>query len=83
MEKGQWCGSVGRAIASNSRGPQFESSHQQTFILNIYCQLYCKDENKFYTGTWNQENTLTSHSSFKLKLQSIETVFTRRFSLGR
>jgi len=33
-------GSVGRAVASNSRGPRFESSHQQKFILNIYCQLY-------------------------------------------
>ena len=32
-------GSVGRAVASDSRGPQFESSHWQKFILNIYCQL--------------------------------------------
>ena len=40
------CNSVGKAVASNSRGPQFESSHQKTFILNIYCQLYWKDENK-------------------------------------
>ena len=39
-------GSVGRAVASNSRGPRFESSHQQKFISNIYCQLYWKDENK-------------------------------------
>ena len=30
------CDSVGKAVASNSRGPQFESSHQKTFILNIY-----------------------------------------------
>ena len=41
------CGSVGRAVASNSRGPQFKSSHRQKIILNIaYCQLYWKDENK-------------------------------------
>ena len=33
------CGSVGRAVASDSRGPQFESSHRQKFILNIYSQL--------------------------------------------
>ena len=26
------CGSVGRAGASNIGGPQFESSHRQTFI---------------------------------------------------
>ena len=30
---GQWlCGSVGRAVASDTRGPQFESSHRQKFI---------------------------------------------------
>ena len=38
--------SVGRAVASNSRGPRFESSHRQKIILNIYCLLYWKDENK-------------------------------------
>ena len=39
-------GSVGRAVASNSRGPRFESSNRQKITLNIYCQLYWKDENK-------------------------------------
>ena len=36
----QWlCGSVGRAVASNSRGPRFKSSHRQNlFILNICLQ---------------------------------------------
>ena len=30
---GQWlCGSVGRAVASNTRCLRFESSHQQKFI---------------------------------------------------
>ena len=43
---GSGCGSVGRAVASNSRGPRFKSSHQQKNILNIYRQLYWKDENK-------------------------------------
>ena len=45
---GQWlCGSVGRAVASDTRGPRFESSHRQN-LLNI-CLLstvYWKDENK-------------------------------------
>ena len=45
-------GSVGRAVASNSRGPRFESSHQQKFISNIYWQLYWKDENK-EKEAWN------------------------------
>ena len=39
------CGSVDRAVASYSRGPQFESSHWQHFILNMNFQLYWKDEN--------------------------------------
>ena len=40
------CGSVGRAVASNARGPRFISSHQQKFIFNIRYLLYWKDENK-------------------------------------
>ena len=43
---GSGCDSVGRVVASDSRGQRFESSHWQHFILNIYCQLYWKDENK-------------------------------------
>ena len=40
---GSGCGAVGRAVASDTRGPGFESSHWQ-LLLNIY---YCrKDENK-------------------------------------
>ena len=33
---GQWCGSVGRAVASDSRGPRFESSHWKKCIFNIF-----------------------------------------------
>ena len=39
---GSGCGSVGRAVASDSRGTGFESSHRQKFILIIYCQLLMK-----------------------------------------
>ena len=35
-ETGQWCGSVGRAFASNIRDPRLESSHQQ-FFFTINC----------------------------------------------
>ena len=47
---GSGCGSVGKAVASDTRGLRFESSHRQKFIyiLNI-CLLstvYWKDENK-------------------------------------
>ena len=40
---GSGCGSVGRAVASDTRGPQFEFSHRQDYSMNIYCQ---KNENK-------------------------------------
>ena len=40
------CGSDGRAVASNSRGPRFKSSHRQNLYKTFYCQLYWKDENK-------------------------------------
>ena len=29
---GSGCGSFGRAVASDNRGPRFESSHQRNFI---------------------------------------------------
>ena len=34
VKNGWLCGSVGRAVASNTRGPRFESSHRQN-LLNI------------------------------------------------
>ena len=39
------CGSVGRVVTFDTRGPQFESSHWQNFIYQnmIYCW---KDNNK-------------------------------------
>ena len=51
---GSGCDSVGRAVASDTKGLQLESSHRQKFIylLNI-CLLsavYWKDENKEKRG---------------------------------
>ena len=45
-EDGSGGGSVGRAVDSDSRSSRFVSSQQQKFLLNIYCQLFWKDENK-------------------------------------
>ena len=44
---GSGCGAVGRAVAYDTRGPGFESSHWQ-LLLNIYLLLtVCRrDENK-------------------------------------
>ena len=50
--EGSGCGSVGRVVSSKSRGPWFESSHWQKIILNIFCQLYWKDENKERGWEW-------------------------------
>ena len=35
-EVGSGCGSVGRAVASNTRDPRFESQHGQNFIYQLY-----------------------------------------------
>ena len=43
---GSGCGAVGRAVASNTRGPGFESSHRQ-LLLNIYLLLtVCRKDEK-------------------------------------
>ena len=39
---GSGCDSVGRAVASNSRGLQFKSRHWQKFILNILLSTVLK-----------------------------------------
>ena len=36
INMGSGGGSVGRAVTLDARGPRFESSHQQTFISDIY-----------------------------------------------
>ena len=71
---GSGCGSVGRAVTFNSRGPRCESSHWQKIILNIYCQLYWKDENKekeAWNGPFKDNNfvskTLTLCRVFQLR----------------
>ena len=43
---GSGCGSVGKAVVSDTRGPRFESSHRRTFYWTLLIQLCRKDENK-------------------------------------
>ena len=43
-QSGSGCGSVGRAVASDTRGPRFESSHWQKIIhiehlFTVNCEL--------------------------------------------
>ena len=43
---GSGCGAVGREVASDTRGPRFESSHRQKFIyIFVFCQL-CIEKTK-------------------------------------
>ena len=48
--EGCGCGSVGRVIASDTRDLQFETSHRQNFILNIFTVNCWNDENKEKSG---------------------------------
>ena len=62
------CGAVGRAVASETRVPGFESSHWQ-FLLNIYLLLtVCrKDENK-------EKDAGTGHFLKKRKIKHPEAI---------
>ena len=37
---GSGCGSVGREVAFNTRGPPFDSSHWQNFIEHLFVNLF-------------------------------------------
>ena len=51
---GSGCGSVGRVVASKTRGPRFDSSHRQKFIyifkICLLSTVCWKDENKEKRG---------------------------------
>ena len=38
------CGSVGRAVAFNTRGPRFDSSHRQIYVEHLF--VYCIEKTK-------------------------------------
>ena len=44
------CGSVGRAVASDTRVPQFKSSHQRNLIMNTFTLNCWNDKNKEKRG---------------------------------
>ena len=43
---GSGCGLVGRAVASDARGPRFESSHRRNLMMNMFSVNCWKVENK-------------------------------------
>ena len=43
--EGSGCGSVGRAVAFDTRGPRFDSSHRQNFIEHLF-NINCVEKMK-------------------------------------
>ena len=43
--EGSGCGSVGRAVAFDTRGPRFDSSHRQNFIEHLFI-INCIEKTK-------------------------------------
>ena len=46
MRKGSGCGTIGRAVTSETRDPQFESHYWHIFIDYLQHCVNTKDENK-------------------------------------
>ena len=57
---GSGCGSGGRVVTADSRGPRVESSQQQNFILNVNCIENTKLKKKFCTKVENENTIETS-----------------------
>ena len=66
---GQWYGSVGRAVASDTRGPQFESSRQWHFICNMYLHSSALERQKWRKK--RQELPIFYIKKLKIKSQSL------------
>ena len=49
------CATVGRTVASDTRGPWFESSHQQCFIMKILLLTVEKTKKKKEAGNGPQK----------------------------
>ena len=71
---GSGCGSVGRAVASDTRDPQFESSHRKAFIKHLFtvnCVVKTKIKKKrpgmayFLTNIHFVRYTLTNYFHFR------------------
>ena len=67
-------GSVGRSVLSASRGLQFESSHWQKFILNIYCQLYWKERMNITDEEAHHNNAVVNISAFESTKSTFDKV---------
>ena len=70
---GSGCVSVGRMVASISRGLRFESSHRRILKTLINCQLYRKYENKRKRGWEWQILKVYRHGPTVLSLQFVNS----------
>ena len=62
---GSGCGSVGRAVAFNTRGPWFDSSHRQNFIEHLFI-INCIEKTKI-----NKKEAGNGPLFFKKKLNFV------------
>ena len=69
-------GSVGKAVASDTRGLRFESHHCQSFIEHFNYQVYWKDENKEKRGReWPIKKKISLFGRELTERQHLVTVF--------
>ena len=61
------CGSVGRVVAINTRGPRFDSSHRQNFIEHLFI-INCIEKTKI-----NKKRPGMAH--FKKRFTLVKTLF--------
>ena len=61
---GSDCGSVGRAVAFDTRGPRFDSSHRQNFIEHLFI-INCIEKTKI-----NKKRPLMAHFFKKKNLHT-------------
>ena len=58
---GSGCGSVGWAVASDTKDPQFESHHQQNFIYQMFKRKDKNKENQARIGPSSKKQSLYSN----------------------
>ena len=64
QSRGSGCGSVGRAVNFNTRGPRFDSSHWQNFIEHLFI-INCIEKTKI-----NKKRPGMAHF-FKKKVEAV------------
>ena len=84
---GSGCGSVGRAVTYDTRGPRFESSHWQKLHIFVYCQL-CIERTKIKKKRPGMAHLKKCFSPIELQVESVTQqvvsglLYTVKFELG-